>query len=71
MNKTEILQEIFHHAGENKFITFYEIEILTGCSGADLRPMLEDLKEETLILEHPEGFQISHSGRNFCKSRWI
>jgi ribosomal protein S19E (S16A) len=71
MNKIEILQEIFHHAGEKKFISFYEIEILTGCSGADLRPMLEDLKEATLILEHPEGFQISDSGRDFCRSRWI
>lgn len=71
MNKIEILQEIFHHAGDKKFITFYEIEILTGFSGADLRPVLEDLKEERLILEHPEGFQVSESGRDFCRTRWI
>ena len=71
MNKSEILQEIFHQAGNKKFITLYEIEILTGYSGAHLRPVLEDLKEETLIHEHPEGFQISEKGVHFCRSKWI
>ena len=70
MNRYDILQEIFHRAGTEKFITLYELETETGLSGAKLRPMLEDLKEESLIVEHPEGFQITYSGDHFCKSRW-
>lgn len=71
MNKSEILHEIFHQAGNRKFITLYEMEILTGNSGAELRPILEDLKEEGLVVEHPEGFQISKEGIHFCRSKWI
>lgn len=71
MTKSEILQEIFHQAGNKKFITMYEMEILTGYSGAQLRPVLEDLKEETMIVEHREGFQISKKGVHFCKTKWI
>jgi hypothetical protein len=71
MNKSEILQEIFHQAGNRKFITLYEMEIFSGNSGAELRPLLEDLKEECLIIEHPEGFQISREGVHFCRSKWI
>lgn len=71
MSKLEILQEIFHQAGSKKFITLYEIEVLTGYSGIHLRTVLEDLKEERLILEHPEGFQVSEKGIHFCKSKWI
>ena len=71
MNKIEILHEIFHQAGSGNFITLYEIEILTGVAGGKLRPMLEDLKEESLIVEHPEGFQVSKEGENFCKTRWV
>jgi len=70
MKKYDILHEIFHRAGTEKFMTLYELETETGLTGAALRPMLEDLKEESLILEHPEGFQISESGSYFCKSRW-
>lgn len=70
MNRYYILQEIFNRAGTGRFMTLYELETETGLSGAGLRPMLEDLKEESLIVEHPEGFQISDSGFHFCKSRW-
>ncbi len=51
-------------------MTLYELETETGLSGAALRPMLEDLKEESFLLEYPEGLQISESGLYFCKSRW-
>ncbi len=71
MKKYDILHEIFHRAGTEKFMTLYELETESGLSGSKLRPMLEDLKEETLIVEHPEGFQVSESGLHFCKRRWI
>jgi predicted TPR repeat methyltransferase len=71
MNRYDILHEIFHRAGAEKFITLYELETETGLSGAKLRPMLEDLKEESLMVEHQEGFQISENGMHFCKRRWI
>lgn len=71
MKKYDILHEIFHRAGTKKFITLYELETETGLSGAKLRPLLEDLKEEILIVEHPEGFQISENGLHFCKGRWV
>jgi hypothetical protein len=70
MNRYDILHEIFHRAGTEKFMTLYELETETGLSGAALRPMLEDLKEESFLLEHPEGLQISESGLYYCKSRW-
>lgn len=70
MNRYDILQEIFNRAGTEKFMTMYELETETGLTGAKLRPLLEDLKEESLIVEHPEGFQISDGGVHFCKSRW-
>ncbi|PKL17097.1 MAG: hypothetical protein CVV49_12855 [Spirochaetae bacterium HGW-Spirochaetae-5] len=70
MNKYDILHEIFHKAGTDKFMTIDELETETGLSGSALRPMLEDLKEESLLLEHTEGLQISESGLYYCKSRW-
>ncbi len=70
MDKTEVIHEIYHKAGTEEFITLYELETLTGLSGSQLRPMLEDLKEEILILEHPEGFQISEKGNHYCQTRW-
>lgn len=71
MKRYDILHEIFHKAGTEKFITLYELETETGLSGGTLRPMLEDLKEESLIVEHSEGFQVSESGSHFCKRRWV
>ena len=71
MKKYDLLHEIFHHAGIEKFITLYDLEVKTGFSGSQLRSLLEDLKDEILIVEHSEGFQISESGFHFCKKRWI
>lgn len=70
INRYDILQEIFHKAGSERFITLYDLETETGLSGSILRPMLEDLKEENLVIEHPEGFQLSESGIHYCRGRW-
>lgn len=71
MNKYDILYEIFHRAGTDRFITMDELETETGLPGVKLRPVLEDLKEESLIVEHTEGYQVSESGLHFCKIRWV
>ncbi|MCL1865526.1 MAG: hypothetical protein FWF73_06925 [Spirochaetes bacterium] len=71
MTKYDILHEIFHYAGKEKFITLYELEIKTGLSGSQVRSLLEDLKDEILIVEHPEGFKVSDTGFHFCKRRWV
>ncbi len=70
LNKIDILSEIYNRAGSTEFMTMDELETETGLSGSELRPMLEDLKEELHIVEHPEGFQISKNGMHFCKTRW-
>lgn len=70
LTKIDILSEIYSRAGNNGFITMDELETETGLTGVQLRSLLEDLKEELLIVEHPEGFQISDSGMHFCKTRW-
>jgi len=70
LTKLDILSEIYSRAGNNRFITMDELETETGLSGNEIRAMIEDLKEELLIVEHPEGFQISDNGMHFCKTRW-
>ncbi len=71
LTKLDILSEIYCRAGNKSFITMDELEIETGLSGQEIRSIVEDLKEELLIVEHPEGFQISHNGMHFCKTRWV
>ena len=71
MNRTDILYEIYHRAGRGGFITLYELETETGLSGTVLRSMLEDLKSELMIYEHPEGFQVSSEGMHYCKTKWV
>lgn len=70
LTKTEILSEIYSRAGNKNFITMYELETETGLSGKDIRALVEDLKEELLIVEHPEGFQVSDNGMHYCRTRW-
>jgi len=70
LNKTDILSEIYNRAGNKKFMTMNDLEIETGLSGKELRGMIEDLKDELLIVEHPEGFQVSDNGMHYCKTRW-
>jgi hypothetical protein len=71
MNRNDILYEIFHRAGTKNFITMYELEVETGMPGSKLRPIIEDLKEAGLIVEHPEGFQLSGNGLNRCRTLWV
>ncbi len=71
MNKTDILYEIYHKAGKSGFITMYELELTTGLGATAMRSMLEDLKAGLMIYEHPEGFQVSDEGMNYCKTKWI
>ena len=70
LTKLDILSEIYSRAGNKNFITMDELETETGLNGKEIRGMAEDLKEELLIVEHPEGFQISDNGMHFCKTRW-
>jgi len=70
LTKLDILSEIYSRAGNKSFITMDELETETGLSGKEIRGMAEDLKEELLIVEHPEGFQVSDNGMHFCKTRW-
>jgi len=69
-NKLDLLSEIYSRAGNKKFITMDSLETETGLSGKELRALLEDLKEELLVVEHPEGFQVSDNGMHFCKTHW-
>ena len=65
-----VLSEIYFKTATGDFITMGDLETLSGSSGSELRPVLEDLKEERLIVEHQEGFQVSRHGLIFCKTRW-
>jgi len=66
----DILNEINHKTRNGTFITLDGLEVTFGLSGSELRPFLEDLKEEILIVEHTEGFQVSDNGRHFSNTRW-
>jgi hypothetical protein len=65
-----ILQDVYHRTSGGSFITMGELETGTGMPASGLRPRLEDLKEMGLMVEHPEGFQLSPPGLRFCRSRW-
>lgn len=65
-----ILQDIFHRTANGSFITMGELETKEGMPASGLRPLLEDLKELGLVVEHPEGFQLSPPGLRFCRGRW-
>ncbi|MCP4138093.1 MAG: hypothetical protein GY754_44435 [bacterium] len=66
----KILQEIYYKGTGGEFTTLYELEIEFGMSGSELRPVLEDLKEGGFIVEFPEGFEITGSGKHFARGRW-
>lgn len=66
----DVLRELFHETGNGDFLTFYQLEIITGMDGVQLRGLLEDLKAGILVMEHPEGFQVSPEGISYCRSRW-
>ncbi len=68
--RLHILHDIFIRTQNGGFITMHEIEVNTALSGSRLRPFLEDLKEEGLVIEHPEGFTVAPGGIHFCRGRW-
>jgi predicted transcriptional regulator len=68
--KLGILHDIFIRTRNGGFITMREIEVNTALSGSRLRPILEDLKEEGLVIEYTEGLFIAPGGMHFCRSRW-
>ena len=68
--KDFILSEIYFKTATGDFITMGELETLSGSTGEKLRPLLEDLKEERLIVEHQEGFQVSRHGLIICRTKW-
>lgn len=48
----------------------YDLEVEFALSGSELGAILEDLREAELVVEAPEGFQVSPGGINFGKTRW-
>ena len=70
MELRDLLNEIFHRTEKGDFVTMDELETEFGLSGSDLRPMLEDLKEARVVVEHHEGFQVTPHGITECRSRW-
>lgn len=70
VDKLDLLSEIYSRAGNKKFVTMDDLETLTGLNGTVLRSLVEDLKDELLVVEHPEGFQVSDNGMHFCKTHW-
>ncbi len=66
----KLLNEIYHETADGRFTTMYALETITGLTGAALRPLLEDLKDARVIVEHEEGFQVSRHGLIVCRTRW-
>lgn len=67
---TQIFQDIYHASQSGRMITMGDLEVNTAKSAHQLRPHLEDLKESSLVVEHPEGFEIAPSGYHYYQSRW-
>jgi len=72
MNKTtiDILHYLYYNSSDYDFVSLYQLEVLIGISGGDLRSFLEDLKDQCLVVETDDGFNISRQGRHFGQSRW-
>jgi hypothetical protein len=66
-----ILQHLYHQTSNGGFLSLYQLEIAFGLSGGQLQAVLEDLKEEELVVESPSGFQISRKGILFGRTRWV
>lgn len=69
-NQLSILNEVYFKTNNGDFINIGELETLTGFTGSKLRPIMEDLKQEGLIVEHQEGFQLSRHGLTICRTKW-
>ncbi len=67
----QILQDLYQKDQSNPFITMSEFEIHHGLTGTEIRSILEDLKDSGLVVEHEEGFQITFTGINYSKTKWV
>ncbi len=70
-NADEILQYLYDHTNNKKFVFPGELETEFGLSPVKVRNCLEDLKEAILIFESNNGIQISEIGNNYAKTRWV
>ncbi|TGK00892.1 hypothetical protein EHO59_13300 [Leptospira semungkisensis] len=68
--QNQILQDIYQASHTGGFLTMRDLELNTSLTEWKLRPHLEDLKEASLIVEHPEGFQVAPRGTHYYKSKW-
>ena len=67
----DILREVFYSNDRDQMLPISELEIKTGMSHAELRPLLEDLKREGLLIENRAQLELSYSGLDYAKSRWV
>lgn len=70
-NSLALLQYLYHKTEKGGFISLYTLEVEFAMSGSKLQTYLEDLKESELVVESPDGFQISGRGILFGKTRWV
>lgn len=68
--RMNLLHYLYSKTARGGFVALYALEIEFALSGAELGALLEDLKEEELVVEAPEGFQVSPGGVNFARTRW-
>ncbi|PKL39130.1 MAG: hypothetical protein CVV44_09705 [Spirochaetae bacterium HGW-Spirochaetae-1] len=66
----DILNYIYHKTNHGFFVTMDALETEFALTGTQLRAILEDLKDEILVVEHDEGFQVSQPGMNYCRTQW-
>ncbi len=73
MNSTalDILHYLYHTTKKGGPVLLYDLEVRFALSGSELQGILEDLKEEELVVESDAGFHVSQRGVAFGKTRWI
>lgn len=69
--RSDILHYLYDTTTYHRFLTLYQLEIQFGMSAIALRSLLEDLKEQGLVVEVDGGFHISSQGKQFGQSRWL
>ena len=67
----DILREVFYSNERDQMLPISELEVKMGMSHAELRPLLEDLKRERLLIENRAQLELSYSGLDYAKSRWV
>lgn len=67
----EILQYLYDYTDNDSFIQLGDIETEFGISVSEVRSHVENLKDYIFVFESDRGIQISESGINFAKTRWV